>query len=149
MKNILPEVLFAFNEVIMEETMKTMLSFLSLKFMSLSMCGRIIKHLFLLSVVKIFDVQQPEILKQHLQHQVQNPGPNWVNYRKKCHGEIHLCQITNAFENFIFNVYTSFYVISSIHLISSNLKQGYYVVQKIYTQQTRWQIFNFSLLLYF
>lgn len=76
MKNILPEVLFAFNEVIMEETMKTMLSFLSLKFMSLSMCGRIIKRLFLLSVVQIFDVQQPEILKQHLRHQVQNPGPN-------------------------------------------------------------------------
>lgn len=75
MKNVLPEVLFACNEVIMEETMQTMLSFLSLKFMSLSMCGRIIKSLFLLSVVLIFDVQQSEILKQHLQHMVQNPGP--------------------------------------------------------------------------
>lgn len=105
MKNVLPEVLFACNEVIMEETMQTMLSFLSLKFMSLSMCGRIIKSLFLLSVVLIFDVQQSEILKQHLQHMVQNPGPKWMDYRSKCHGELHLCQITNMFGNsFLFSV---------------------------------------------
>lgn len=75
--------------------------------------------------------------------------PKVSGLQELCHGEIHFCQITNAFKNsYSFSMYV-LYIISSIHLIASNLQQGYYVVQKRYSHQTRWQILNLSLLLYF